>query len=88
MERTGLLHGYSLNWWSDMVVCDEDFLKEWLESPQTSLYYALQVQSGTQAKDDVGVDLEESLTEFFSLDSEEEQASCSIDGGFCASCAE
>ena len=88
MERTGLLHGYSLNWWSDMVVCDEDFLKEWLESPQTSLYYALQVQSGTQAKDDVGVDLEESLTEFFSLDSEEEQASCSIDGGFCAACAE
>jgi hypothetical protein len=46
------------------------------------------VQSGTQAKDDVGVDLEESLTEFFSLDSEKEQASCSIDGGFCAACAE
>ena len=88
MERTGLLHGYSLNWWSDLVVCDEAFLKEWLESPQTSLYYALQVQSGTQAKDDVGVDLEESLAEFFSLDSEREQESCSIDGGFCAACAE
>jgi hypothetical protein len=77
-----------MNWWSDLVACDEAFLKEWLESPQTSLYYALQVQSGTQAKDDVGVDLEESLAEFFSLDSEEGQESCSIDGGFCAACAE
>jgi hypothetical protein len=86
--RTGLWHAYSLNWWSDLVVCDEAFLKEWLESPQTSLYYALQVQSGTQAKDNVGVDLEESLAEFFSLDSEEGQESCSLDGGFCASCAE
>ena len=83
--RTGLWHGYSMNWWSDMVACDEDFLREWLDSPQTSLYYALQVQSGTQAKDDVGVDLEESLAEFFSLD---EQESCSLDGGFCAACAE
>ena len=82
---TGLYHAYSLNWWSDLVVCDEDFLKEWLDSPQTSLYYALQVQSGTQAKDDVGVDLEESLAEFFSLD---ETSSCSIEDGFCSSCAE
>jgi hypothetical protein len=86
MERTGLLHGYSLNWWSDMVVCDEDFLREWLESPQTSLYYALQVQSGTQAKDDVGVELEDSLAEFFSLD--DEPAACSMEAGFCSSCAE
>jgi len=85
MARTGLLHGYSMNWWSDMVVCDEAFIKEWLDSPQTSLYYALQVQSGTQAKDDVGVDLEESLAEFFSLD---ETSSCSIEDGFCSSCAE
>lgn len=88
MERTGLLHGYSLNWWSDMVVCDEEFLKEWLESPQTSLYYALQVQSGTQAKDDVGVELGESLTSFFGLEDESKPESCSIDAGFCASCAE
>jgi hypothetical protein len=68
-----------------MVVCNEDFLREWLASPQTSLYYALQVQSGTQAKDDVGVDLEESLTDFFSLD---EPAACSMETGFCSSCAE
>lgn len=84
-QRTGLFHGYSMNWWSDMVTCDEDFLREWLDSPQTSLYYALQVQAGTQAKDDVGVELEDSLAEFFSL---EEQESRSADVGFCAACAE
>jgi hypothetical protein len=85
LHRTGLFHGYSMNWWSDMVSCDEAFIKEWLDSPQTSVYYALQVQAGTQAKDDVGVDLEESLSDFFSL---EENESCSLDGGFCAACAE
>ena len=85
LHRTGLFHGYSMNWWSDMVSCDEAFIREWLDSPQTSVYYALQVQAGTQAKDDVGVDLEESLSDFFSL---EETESCSLDGGFCAACAE
>jgi len=84
-QRTGLFHGYSMNWWSDMVTCDEDFLREWLDSPQTSLYYALQVQAGTQAKDDVGVELEDSLAEFFSLEGQESR---SADVGFCAACAE
>ena len=89
LERTGLFHGYSANWWSDLVVCDEAFIKEWLDSPQTSMYYALQVQSGTQAKDDVGVELGESLTSFFGLgDEESESASCSVDAGFCAACSE
>jgi hypothetical protein len=86
MERTGLLHAYSMNWWSDLVACDEAFLRDWLESPQTSLYYALQVQTGTQAKDDVGVELGESLTDFFGLDGELE--ACSLEAGFCSSCAE
>jgi hypothetical protein len=84
-HRTGLFHGYSMNWWSDLVSCDEAFIQEWLDSPQTSVYYALQVQAGTQAKDDVGVELGESLSSFFSL---EESESCSLDGGFCSSCAE
>ena len=88
LDNTGLLHGYSMNWWSDLVICNEDFLKEWLDSPQTSLYYALQVQSGTQAKDDVGVELGESLTSFFGLDETNEPVSCSIDAGFCAACSE
>jgi len=86
MGRTGLLHGYSMNWWSDLVACDEAFLRDWLQSPQTSLYYALQVQTGTQAKDDVGVELGESLTEFFGLESE--PVACSMEAGFCTSCAE
>ena len=88
LDDTGLLHGYSMNWWSDLVVCDEDFLREWLDSPQTSLYYALQVQSGTQAKDDVGVELGESLTSFFGLEDTDEIESCSVNAGFCAACAE
>ena len=86
LERTGLFHGYSMNWWSDMVVCDEAFIKEWLDSPQTSIYYALQVQSGTQAKDSVGVELGESLNDFFNL--EDDTEACPLDAGFCSSCAE
>jgi hypothetical protein len=85
-QRTGLFHGYSMNWWSDLVVCNEDFIKKWLASPQTSIYYALQVQSGTQAKDDVGVELGESLNDFFNL--EDDAEACSLDAGFCSSCAE
>ena len=53
LERTGLLHGYSLNWWSDMVTMDEFFIEEWLESPQTSLYYSLQVMGDVQDKSSV-----------------------------------
>ena len=53
LDRTGLLHGYSFNSWSDMVTYDEAFIEEWLESPQTSLYYALQVKPDTQDKTDV-----------------------------------
>ena len=50
--RTGLLHGYSFNSWSDMVTYDEAFIEEWLKSPQTSLYYSLQVMGDTQDKSD------------------------------------
>ena len=52
LDRTGLLHGYSFNSWSDMVTYDEAFIEEWLLSPQTSLYYALQVMENTQDKTD------------------------------------
>ena len=41
LDRTGLLHGYSFNSWSDVVTYDNAFIEEWLESPQTSLYYSL-----------------------------------------------
>jgi hypothetical protein len=88
LERTGLFHGYSANWWSDLVACDETFIRQWLDSPQTSIYYALQVQSGTQSKDDVGVELGESLTSFFGLEDKDQDQSDPIDTGFCAACAE
>jgi len=50
LDRTGLLHGYSQNWWSDMVTMDHEFIEEWLQSPQTSLYYSLQVMGDVQDK--------------------------------------
>ena len=53
LERTGLLHGYSFNSWSDVVTYNEEFVEEWLDSPQTSLYYSLQVMGDVQDKSDV-----------------------------------
>ena len=50
LNNTGLLHGYSFNSWSDVVTYDEAFIEEWLESPQTSLYYSLQVMGDVQDK--------------------------------------
>jgi hypothetical protein len=49
-NSTGLLHGYSFNSWSDVVLYNEAFIEEWLASPQTSLYYSLQVMGDTQDK--------------------------------------
>lgn len=50
LDKTGLLHGYSFNSWSDVILYDETFIEEWLPSPQTSLYYSLQVMPDTQDK--------------------------------------
>jgi len=63
LDRTTLLHGYSFNSWSDMVTYDEAFIEEWLESPQTSLYYSLQVMSDTQDKTDAYAALEDTSVE-------------------------
>jgi hypothetical protein len=52
LDKTGLFHGYSFNSWSDVVTYDEKFINEWLNSPQTSLYYSLQVMGDTQDKSD------------------------------------
>ena len=51
-NNTGLLHGYSFNSWSDVVTYDRQFVEEWLISPQTSLYYSLQVMGDVQDKTD------------------------------------
>jgi len=53
LNNTGLLHGYSFNSWSDVIEYDNEFVQEWLDSPQTSLYYSLQVMPDTQDKTDV-----------------------------------
>ena len=50
LNKTGLLHGYSFNSWSDVVEYNEQFVEEWLDSPQTSLYYSLQVMGDVQDK--------------------------------------
>jgi len=89
-QRTGLFHGYSFNSWSDIVNYDEAFLKDWLECPQTSLYYSLQVLPDTQRKDDAYAALDDDFKSMFGLNEETEQdsASCSVEAGFCAACAE
>jgi hypothetical protein len=90
-QQTGLFHGYSFNSWSDVIVYDRKFLEDWFESPQTSLYYALQVQTGTLGKDDALVSIEdEELKTFFSFDIET-PAECSIEPeptGYCSVCSE
>ena len=69
-NRTGLLHGYSFNTWSDMITYDEAFIEEWLESPQTSMYYSLQVMGDVQDKTDAyaalkDADVDEYLADLF-----------------------
>jgi len=60
LDRTGLLHGYSFNSWSDVITYNEAFIEEWLSSPQTSLYYSLQVMGDTQDKTSAYAALDES----------------------------
>ena len=52
LDRTGLLHGYSFNSWSDVVTYNEAFIEEWLGSSQTPMYYSLQVMGDVQDKSD------------------------------------
>jgi len=59
LNETGLLHGYSFNSWSDVVTYDEAFIEEWLDSPQTSLYYSLQVMGDVQDKSSAYAALDE-----------------------------
>jgi hypothetical protein len=59
LDKTGLLHGYSFNSWSDVVNYDEAFIEEWLDSPQTSLYYSLQVMGDVQDKSSAYAALDE-----------------------------
>ena len=80
LDRTGLLHGYSFNSWSDVVTYDEAFIEEWLDSSQTSLYYSLQVMGDTQDKSDVYAalqgDIDDYLEDLFMESANEPQCDC------------
>lgn len=92
MHDTGLSHGYSFNSWSDVVQYDKDFIQSWLASPQTSLYYSLQVNQNTQAKDDAMVALDDQFDFDFSdiFEEDEAEANYSVfnDPALCVGCAE
>lgn len=81
LESTGLFHGYSFNSWSDVVTYDEAFIEDWFASSQTSLYYSLQVMTGTLRKDDAASLLEEGYEDLFDFSNLDDDA-------FCSSCAE
>ena len=83
-DQTGLFHGYSFNSWSDVVTYDQAFIQEWFESPQTSLYYALQVMPDTLRKDDASAIIEgDDYSDIWGLGFEALE-----DDAFCSSCAE
>ena len=92
MHDTGLSHGYSFNSWSDVVQYDEDFIQSWLASPQTSLYYSLQVNQNTQAKDDAMVALDGEFDfDFSDIDGDDDtEANYNVfnDPTMCVGCAE
>jgi hypothetical protein len=91
MHDTGLSHGYSFNSWSDVVQYDEDFIQAWLASPQTSLYYSLQVNQNTQAKDDAMVALDDQFDfDFSDIEDTNEDANYNVfnDPAMCVGCAE
>ena len=68
LDKTGLLHGYSFNSWSDVITYDRNFVEEWLLSPQTSLYYSLQVMGDVQDKSDAYAALDEGDVEDYLQD--------------------
>jgi hypothetical protein len=75
-NNTGLLHGYSFNSWSDVVTYDNAFVDEWLQSPQTSLYYSLQVMGDTQDKTDAYAALDQAEVDDYLQDILNEPVTC------------
>ena len=76
LNNTGLLHGYSFNSWSDVVTYNEQFVEEWLASPQTSLYYSLQVMGDTQDKTDAYAALDQTDINDYLQDLLKEPVNC------------
>ena len=93
LNRTGLCHGYSYNTWSDVVQYTDEFIDSWLASPQTSMYYSLQVMQNTQAKDDALAALDGNFGEMFGFDDDEWTGQDDVldvfnDPAACVGCAE
>ena len=96
VHATGLSHGYSFNTWSDVVQYTPEFIQEWLDSPQTSMYYSLQVMQNTQAKDDAMAALDgqfDALFDFSDIDDNQltkflTSTSVLTDPQACVGCAE
>jgi hypothetical protein len=81
-EDTNLFHGYSFNTWSDVITYDDKFINDWFDSPQTSIYYSLQVNPDTLRKDDAASLLEgDDYADLFGFDTEDDPL-------LCSSCAE
>ena len=76
LNNTGLLHGYSFNSWSDVVTYNEQFVEEWLKSPQTSLYYSLQVMGDVQDKTDAYAALDQAEVDDYLQDILNEPVTC------------
>ena len=76
LNNTGLLHGYSFNSWSDVVTYDNTFVEEWLRSPQTSLYYSLQVMGDTQDKSSAYAALDEADVDSYLEDLLKDEPQC------------
>ena len=76
LDNTGLLHGYSFNSWSDVVTYDRNFVEEWLLSPQTSLYYSLQVMGDTQDKTDAYAALDQAEVDDYLQDILNDPVTC------------
>ena len=92
LTRTGLFHGYSYNTWSDVVQYTDDFVESWLRSPQTSMYYSLQVMQNTQAKDDALAALDGNFGEMFGFEEwtgqDDDVLDVFNDPASCVGCAE
>ena len=92
LMRTNLCHGYSYNTWSDVITYTDHFVDQWLASPQTSMYYSLQVMQNTQAKDDAMVALDDQFDFDFSdineTDESEPNYDVFSDPTMCVGCAE
>ena len=76
LDNTGLLHGYSFNSWSDVVTYDREFVEEWLLSPQTSLYYSLQVMGDVQDKTDAYAALDQAEVDDYLQDILNDPVTC------------